>query len=73
MKNGTITLNAPFNPTGNLATPHSRTDDNAACKCDLMMALQRALHHDRAQLAALTGNDSDIKTTNPLLRTHIRN
>jgi hypothetical protein len=38
-----------------------------------LIALQRALHHDRAKLDALTVNDPDMKATNPLLLAHIRN
>ena len=75
-KNGTITLNAPSNPNRkpreSAGGQHGRAGDAPARKCDLM-ALQRALHHDRAKLAALTGNDPDMKATNPLLLTHIRN
>ena len=75
-KNGTITLNAPSNPNRkpreSAGGPHGRAGDTTARKCDLM-ALQRALHHDRAKLITLTGNDPDMKATNPLLLTHIRN
>ena len=69
-------LNAPSNPNRkpreSAGGQHGRAGDAPARKCDLM-ALQRALHHDRAKLAALTGNDPDMKATNPLLLTHIRN
>ena len=75
-KNGTITLIAPSNPNRKPRDfthgQHGRANDIPARKCDLM-ALQRALHHDRAKLTALTGNDPDMKATNPLLLTHIRN
>ena len=75
-KNGTIVLNAPSNPNRKprdfVGGQHGRASDTPARKCDLM-ALQRALHHDRAKLAALTSNDPDMKATNPLLLTHIRN
>ena len=76
-KNGTITLSAPSNPhrksRDTAGGQHGRAGNDApARKCDLM-ALQRALHHDRAKLTELTGGDPEMKATNPLLLTHIRN
>ena len=76
-KNGTITLNAPSNPhrksRESAGGHHGRASSDAPTrKCDLM-ALQRALHHDRAKIAELTSNDPEMKATNPLLLTHIRN
>ena len=76
-KNGTIPLNAPSNPhrksRDSVGGQHGRASSDApARKCDLM-ALQRALHHDRVKLTELTGGDSEMKATNPLLLTHIRN